>query len=266
MNRDVDVIVREVGPRDGLQLVKTVLPTETKLAWIKAEKEAGMVEFEVCSFVPPKVIPQFADARAVAGGALEIPGIRVMALTPNIKGAEIGFEVGVHVLNYVLSVSKTHNEANVRRSREHSIADFAEIVRMRNADPALKDIKIGCGLATALGCTLEGNVPEDETLRVLEQVLEAGVEEVMLPDTVGYAHPSQVHVLNQRRWSQVQGLEDGSDRMLALIWRAVEHIFVAHQRISLAMVTKRQNSLIAPVPPPQRLFVTGQALPTLRAR
>ena len=79
MNRDVDVIVREVGPRDGLQLVKTVLPTETKLAWIKAEKEAGMVEFEVCSFVPPKVIPQFADARAVAGGALEIPGIRVMA-------------------------------------------------------------------------------------------------------------------------------------------------------------------------------------------
>jgi len=195
MKRNVDVIVREVGPRDGLQLVKAIVPTETKLAWIKAEAEAGMVEFEVCSFVPPKVIPQFADARAVAGQALEIPGIRVMALTPNIKGAEIGFEVGVHALNYVLSVSKTHNEANVRRPREQSIADFVEIVKMRNADPKLKDMTIGCGLATALGCTLEGDVPEDETLRVLEQILEAGAEEVMLPDTVGYAHPAQVRSL-----------------------------------------------------------------------
>ena len=89
-------------------------------------------------------------------------------LSPNIKGAEIAFEVGVHVMNYVLSVSKTHNEANVRRSREQSIADFAEIVKIRNADPKLKDIKIGCGLATALGCTLEGDVPEAEVLNVLE--------------------------------------------------------------------------------------------------
>ena len=126
-----DVIVREVGPRDGLQLVKETLPTDTKVNWIKAEAEAGMVEFEVCSFVPPHIIPQFADARAVAGRALEeIPGIRVMALSPNIKGAEIAFEVGVHVMNYVLSVSKTHNEANVRRSREQSVLDFAEIVKI----------------------------------------------------------------------------------------------------------------------------------------
>ncbi len=190
-----DVIVREVGPRDGLQLVKTVLATETKLNWIRTEAEAGMVEFEVCSFVPPKVIPQFADARAVAGLALEIPGIRVMALTPNIKGAEIGFEIGVHCLNYVLSVSKTHNEANVRRSREQSILDFAEIVKMRNGDPKLKDMTIGCGLATALGCTLEGEVPEAETLNVLEQILEAGADEVLLPDTVGYASPTQVRSL-----------------------------------------------------------------------
>jgi len=191
-----DVIVREVGPRDGLQLVKQVLPTDTKINWIKAEAEAGMVEFEVCSFVPPHIIPQFADARAVAGRALaEIPGIRVMALSPNIKGAEIAFEVGVHVMNYVLSVSKTHNEANVRRSRDQSILDFIEIVKIRNADPKLKDIKIGCGLATALGCTLEGDVPEAETLNVLEQILEAGADEVLLPDTVGYASPSQVRSL-----------------------------------------------------------------------
>ena len=191
-----DVIVREVGPRDGLQLVKDVLETDTKLNWIKAEAQAGMVEFEVCSFVPPHIIPQFADAKAVAGRALEeIPGIRVMALTPNIKGAEIGFGVGVNCLNYVLSVSKTHNEANVRRSREQSVLDFIEIVKMRNADPKLKDMKIGCGLATALGCTLEGDVPEAEALAVLEEILAAGADEVLLPDTVGYAHPTQVRSL-----------------------------------------------------------------------
>lgn len=193
---DRDVIVREVGPRDGLQLVKETLPTDTKLNWIKAEAEAGMVEFEVCSFVPPHIIPQFADARAVAGRALEeIPGIRVMALSPNIKGAEIAFEVGVNAMNYVLSVSKTHNEANVRRSREQSILDFAEIVKIRNADPKLKDTKIGVGLATSLGCTLEGDVPEAEALGVLEEVLAAGADEVLLPDTVGYAHPTQVRSL-----------------------------------------------------------------------
>ncbi len=193
---DRDVIVREVGPRDGLQLVKQVLPTDTKINWIKAEAQAGMVEFEVCSFVPPHIIPQFADAKAVAGRAMEeIDGIRVMALTPNIKGAEFAFDIGVHCLNVVLSVSKTHNEANVRRSREQSIADFREIVKMRDADPRLKHMKIGVGLATALGCTLEGNVPEDETLRVLGEVLDAGADEVGLPDTVGYAHPTQVRSL-----------------------------------------------------------------------
>jgi len=193
---DRDVIVREVGPRDGLQLVKDVLPTDTKLDWIKAETEAGMVEFEVCSFVPPHIIPQFADAKAVAGRAKEeIPGIRVMTLTPNIKGAEFAFEIGVDCLNVVISVSKTHNEANVRRSREQSIKDFAEIVKMRDADPRHKNMKIGVGLATALGCTLEGNVPEDETLRVLDELLEAGADEVGLPDTVGYAHPTQVRSL-----------------------------------------------------------------------
>lgn len=193
---DRDIIVREVGPRDGLQLVKQTLPTDTKIDWIKAEAEAGMIEFEVCSFVPPHVIPQFVDAKAVAGRAMEeVPGIRVMTLTPNIKGAEFAFEIGVHCLNVVLSVSKTHNEANVRRSREQSILDFAEIVRMRNADPRLKHMKIGVGLATALGCTLEGDVPEKETLAVLEEILAAGADEVGLPDTVGYAHPTQVRSL-----------------------------------------------------------------------
>ncbi len=191
MNRDVTV--RDVGPRDGLQLVKTVLPTETKLAWIGADAAAGIPEIEVCSFVPARVIPQFADAVEVAAGSANIPGLTASALTPNLRGAEIGFATGVAKINYVLSVSETHNQMNVRRTRAESLAGLRDILAFR--DERFPGVAIGVGLATALGCTLEGAVPEAETLRWLEVVLEAGADEVMLPDTVGYAHPAQVRSL-----------------------------------------------------------------------
>ena len=188
-----DVTVRDVGPRDGLQLVQAVLPTATKLAWIAADAAAGIPEIEVCSFVPARLLPQFADAAEVAAGAAKIPGLTVCALTPNLRGAEIGFATGIAKLNYVLSVSESHNRRNVRRSRAESLAGLRDILALR--DDAFPGVAIGVGLATALGCTLEGAVPEAETLRWLERVLEAGADEVMLPDTVGYAHPSQVRSL-----------------------------------------------------------------------
>ncbi|MEM7685588.1 MAG: hydroxymethylglutaryl-CoA lyase [Pseudomonadota bacterium] len=190
---DRDILVRDVGPRDGLQLVKSVLPTEMKLAWIKADIAAGVPEIECCSFVPPHVIAQFGDAADVATQASALGGAVMSALTPNLKGAQIGFQTGVPKINYVMSVSETHNQQNVRRTREQSLDGFRAIIAERNA--TAPDVKIGIGLATALGCTLEGNVPEQATLDLLEKVLEAGADEVMLPDTVGYAHPSQVRSL-----------------------------------------------------------------------
>ena len=190
-----DVIVRDVGPRDGLQLVKAVVPTETKLDWIRADVAAGVLEIEVCSFVPAHIIPQFVDAVDVATEAAKIPDLTASALTPNLKGAQIGFTTGISKINYVMSVSETHNQKNVRRTRAESLEGFRVIVAARDADPNLKGVKIGIGLATSLGCTLEGNVSESETLSLLEQVLEAGADEVMLPDTVGYAHPTQVRSL-----------------------------------------------------------------------
>ena len=188
-----DAIVRDVGPRDGLQLVKTVLPTETKLAWIRADVAAGLPEIEVCSFVPPRVIAQFADAAEVAREAARVPGYVPSALVPNLRGAEIAFETGLRKINYVLSVSETHNRENVRRTRAESLEGLRAIIARRNE--LHPEIEVGVGLATALGCALEGVVPEAETLIVLEQVLEAGVDEVALPDTVGYAHPGQVRSL-----------------------------------------------------------------------
>ncbi len=191
MNRDVTV--RDVGPRDGLQLVQAVLPTATKLEWIAADAAAGIPEVEVCSFVPPKVIPQFADAVEVATEAAKISGIVASALTPNLRGAEIGFPTGVGKINYVMSVSETHNQKNVRRTREQSLQGLHDIIALR--DEQFPDVSIGVGLATAFGCTLEGHVPEADTLKLLETVLEAGADEVALPDTVGYAHPTQVKSL-----------------------------------------------------------------------
>jgi hydroxymethylglutaryl-CoA lyase len=190
---DRDVIVRDVGPRDGLQLVKKVLPTATKLDWIRADVAAGVPEVEICSFVPAHVIAQFADAVEVATAAAAIPGYAPSALTPNLKGAEIGFRTGLPKINYVMSVSESHNQQNVRRSRAESLDGFRAIVAAR--DKRAPGVRIGIGLATALGCTIEGRVPETETLKLLEQVLAAGADEVMLPDTVGYAAPGQVRSL-----------------------------------------------------------------------
>ncbi len=188
-----DILVRDVGPRDGLQLVKTVVPSETKLAWIAADIAAGVPEVECCSFVPPHVIAQFADAVEVATAAAGLEGAEMSALTPNLKGAQIGFGTGIAKINYVMSVSETHNQKNVRRTREQSLDGFRAIIAERNA--VAPNVTIGIGLATALGCTLEGEVPERDTLELLERVLEAGADEVALPDTVGYAHPTQVRSL-----------------------------------------------------------------------
>jgi hydroxymethylglutaryl-CoA lyase len=188
-----DVLVRDVGPRDGLQLVKTVLPTATKLDWIRADVAAGVPEVEVCSFVPPHVIAQFADAVEVATEAAKIPGYAPSALTPNPKGAEIGLRTGIPKINYVMSVSESHNQQNVRRTRAESLEGFRRIIALRNEQAP--GVKIGIGLATSLGCTIEGAVPKSEALKLLEQVLDAGADEVMLPDTVGYASPSQVRSL-----------------------------------------------------------------------
>lgn len=193
--KQVDVMVREVGLRDGLQIHPTFMPTEQKLAWIAAESAAGVAEIEVTSYVPPKLIPQFADAEAVTRGALEIPGLLVAALIPNLRGAERGVTLGARKLNFVMSVSRTHNQKNVRREREESVADFKNIVAMVRALPAAQRPLVGGGLSTALGCSYEGRVSVDDVVRYAVQLAEAGADEIVVADTVGYADPVQVRTV-----------------------------------------------------------------------
>ena len=191
----VDVHVHEVGTRDGLQSVPFFVQTETKKHWCTAEHRAGVGEIEVCSFVPVKLLPQFADAAEVVAHALTLDGLTVAALAPNLKGAERAMALGVHKINYVLSVSESHNRANVRRSTEESVNDFARLVELARARPESERPKIVAGLATALGCTIEGDVPEARVREIASQVVAAGADELIVADTVGYANPAAVRRL-----------------------------------------------------------------------
>jgi len=191
------ITVREVGLRDGLQIHPTFMQTERKLAWIAAETAAGVGEIEVTSYVPPKLIPQFADAAEITTEALKIPGLVVTALIPNLKGAQRGIELGVHKLNFVMSVSHTHNLKNVRREPDESVADFKNIVALIKEQPEGKRPLITGGLSTALGCSYEGRIPVVDVVKRAVQLVQAGADELVVADTVGYADPQQVREVFQ---------------------------------------------------------------------
>jgi hydroxymethylglutaryl-CoA lyase len=192
MGKDIDVLVREMGLRDGLQNISTYVPKEAKLAWICAEQAAGVREIEVTSFVPPKLIPQFADAEDVVKHAMQVRDLTVVTLVPNLKGAERAFALGVHKVDFVVSVSRTHNLKNVRREREESLEDFKRIVAARDAAGLKGKTELSGGLSTALGCSYEGRIAVDEVRRCAAFLAEAGADEILVADTVGYADPQQV--------------------------------------------------------------------------
>ena len=193
-----DVVVQEDGLRDGLQNVDVFFPTELKKAWITAEYEAGVREMQVCSFVPEKLMPQFKDALEIVAHARTLPGLTISALVPNLKGAQRAFEAGVHVVGYVLSASESHNQSNVRRSVAESIEDFARIAELRASNEAWRDVRLGGGIATSFGCTIEGHVDAAAVERLAEMYVEHGADEISIADTVGYANPAQVKDLFTR--------------------------------------------------------------------
>jgi len=200
------ITLREVGLRDGLQIHPSFMQTPDKLAWIAAEAASGMPEIEVTSYVPPKLIPQFADAGPVTEGALRIAGLTVSALIPNLRGAQRGIELGVHKLNYVMSVSHTHNMKNVRRTPQESVVDFQAIVNLIRTQPEGARPIISGGLSTALGCSYEGRVAIAEVVRYAVQLVESGAQELVVADTVGYADPVQVRAVFKAVLAEVRGV------------------------------------------------------------
>lgn len=188
--------LREVGLRDGLQSIATVLPTGRKLEWLRAAHAAGLREIEVGSFVPARLLPQLADTADLVAYARSLPGLSVSVLVPNLKGAERALETGADLMLVPLSASEAHSRANLRKTPEEVVA---EVARMRAArDASGSKMLIEGGIGTAFGCTLQGHVAADDVLRYMQALLDAGADRVSLADTVGYANPRAVRDLFER--------------------------------------------------------------------
>ena len=192
------VLISEVGPRDGLQSVKATMPTADKLRWITALHASGLREIEGASFVPARVLPQMADAADVVMHALTLSGLRVMALVPNVRGALSALQAGVHKLTIPVSASAAHSLANISKTREEMLEEVRRIVALR--DQVLPGALVEVGISTAFGCTLQGLVAEDDVIWVAMQCAAAGVDEVGLSDTTGYANPAQRTCTTRAAW------------------------------------------------------------------
>lgn len=189
-----EILVSEVGPRDGLQSIDTIMPLEAKKRWIAAEAAAGVKEIEVGSFVPPRLLPQMADTAELVKFAKGIEGLTVVALVPNAKGAKFAVEAGVDAMSIPFSMSETHSIKNVRKDHP------AMLEEIRKAATIAREagVHFAVGLSTAFGCTMEGAVSEDQVVRLAEQAVKAGAMEFSLSDTTGYADPAQVRRLTRK--------------------------------------------------------------------
>ena len=182
------ILVSEVGPRDGLQSIDTILSTEAKKRWVAAEAAAGVREIEVGSFVPPRLLPQMADTAEVVEFARTIDGLNVVALVPNARGAANAVAAGVHGMSIPFSMSETHSLKNVRKDHPAMLAEIAQVAAITQE----AGVHFAVSLSTAFGCTLEGAVSEAAVLRLAEASVKAGAQELSLSDTTGYADPAKV--------------------------------------------------------------------------
>jgi hydroxymethylglutaryl-CoA lyase len=191
------VHICEVGPRDGLQNAHHLMPTEAKKAWIGALAAAGLKEIEVGSFVPPKLIPARADTSEVVKYSIGIKNLKVVALAPNLKGFQRALEAGAHKVTFPVSASRKHSESNVRMTPEQMV----EEVRKCAAHPH-PGVEIEGAVSTAFGCTMQGEVPEDDVVRIAAALAEF-CDCVALADTVGYANPAQIKRVFSRVRSEI---------------------------------------------------------------
>ena len=186
------ISIVEVGPRDGLQILKSILPTAHKKRWIAAAASAGVREIEVCSFVPAAVVPGMADADEIVRYARTIAGLQVIALAPNVKGAAAAFAAGAHKVTMPISVSVQHNLANIRKTHAQSIDELRRVIDLRDQQPKASRPAVEIGLSTSFGCSIAGAVPLEDVLRLAEKCLATGADHVTPADTIGIANPAQV--------------------------------------------------------------------------
>jgi hydroxymethylglutaryl-CoA lyase len=199
------VTVREVGLRDGLQILPRTLPTDHKLQWIRGAYDAGLRELEVGSFVPSKLMPQLADTAELVAFASTLPGLLPSVLVPNLKGAERAIDSGAHAMLLPLSASHAHSLANLRKTPDEVVQELRRIVDLRDAKGSRCLVEVG--ISTAFGCTIQGRVEPSEVLRLVRAAVDAGADRIGLADTVGYADPLQVKTLFE------QAIEVAGDKL-----------------------------------------------------
>ncbi len=204
----IDIEISEVGPRDGLQSIDSIMLTQAKKDWITAQAAAGTPEIEVGSFVPAKVLPQLADTDEIVRFATTIPGLTVAVLVPNLRGARDAMAAGAHKISIPVSMSETHSLKNVRKTHAQMLTEIEAIVAEIRQLPEGKRPKFEAGLSTAFGCTLEGPISEDFVVSMAEKLIAIGCDEVGLSDTTGYGNPAQVSRMTKRIWAAV-----GKDKM-----------------------------------------------------
>ena len=186
-----EVIIKEVGPRDGLQNEKEWISTANKVAWINMLSNTGVREIEYTSFVNPKMIPALADAREVGRRIKRNPNVLYSALVPNMKGLEYAMEVGIDGASVFMSASEMHNQKNINKSIEQTYPILEEVIK--EAKAAGK--RVTGYVSTVFDCPYEGRITPEQVLRVCERLLAAGVDDLSLGDTIGTAVPSQVEQL-----------------------------------------------------------------------
>lgn len=201
------VTVCEVGPRDGLQMAKSHMPTAVKTRWIAALAASGLPEIEVGSFVSPRLIPQMADTAEIVRRAVLLPNLIVVALAPNLRGAQDAYAAGAHRVSIPVSVSEGHSRANLNRTPAEQVAEVARIVAWVRQQPRKMEVEAAC--STAFGCSFDGRVPTVAVVRVASGLAEAGVDMVGLADTVGYGHPTLIREVVRAVRAEIGAKLDG---------------------------------------------------------
>ncbi len=185
MARRIEIV--EVGPRDGFQNLCDYIPTEDKLHFIDGLADAGVRNIQITSFVSPKAIPQMKDAAEVAQESLtRHPDLNLFALVPNLRGAQSAKAAGLNKVSNVISLSESHNKANIRRTHEESFSELDKILDFAG------DMDVSIDVATAFGCPFEGKIPADKLIDFLGKAYDKGIREFTLCDTTGMSNPAQV--------------------------------------------------------------------------
>ncbi|PSA98474.1 hydroxymethylglutaryl-CoA lyase [Bacillus halotolerans] len=185
------VMLREVGPRDGLQNEPVCLATEDKIAWINQLSQTGLSYIEITSFVHPKWIPALRDALDVTKGISRVKGVTYAALVPNQKGLENALEGGIDEASVFMSASETHNVKNINKST----ADTLQVLKQVTDDAKKANLTVRAYLSTVFGCPYEKHVPIEQVIRLAESLFDFGISELSLGDTIGAANPVQVEII-----------------------------------------------------------------------